>query len=108
MEIIEKLTEMIDEELDDAEKYARCALDQKQKADYPSLAETFYKLSEEEMKHMAMLHDQVTAIIEDYRKKNGEPPEAMMTVYKILHKRHISHAMEVRALQSAYKNPNAI
>lgn len=103
MKIIEKLSEMIEEELDDAEKYIRCAIDHK--TDYPALAEVFYKLSEEEMKHMGMLHDQVTAIIEDYKKKNGAPPEAMMTVYQILHKRHINHATEVRVLQSTYKNP---
>ena len=103
MVIIEKLSDMIDEEISDAEKYIRCAIEHK--TDRPTLAEVFYKLSEEEMKHMAMLHEQVVALIEDYKKKNGEPPEAMMTVYKILHRRHINHATEVRALQATYKNP---
>ena len=103
MKIIAKLSEMIEEELDDAEKYIRCALEHKQ--DMPNLAATFYKLSEEEMKHMGMLHDQVTAIINDYRAKNGNPPASMQEVYNILHKKHINHASTVRTLQAMFNNP---
>ena len=66
MKLIEKLCDMISEELDDAEKYARCAL--KHREDYPELAQTFYKLSNEEMDHMNALHKMVVSIIEDYRK----------------------------------------
>lgn len=106
MVIIEKLTEMMEEELDDSEKYIRCALDKRE--EYPAVAEVFYKLSEEEIKHMEMLHDQTTAIINQYKKANGAPPEAMMTVYKILHKRLINHLTEIRAMQNVYKNPTGI
>ena len=106
MKIVEKLCDMIAEELDDAEKYVRCAMEKK--AEYPVLAEVFYKLSEEEMKHMAILHEQVTAIIEDYRKKNGAPPEPMMAVYDYLHRKQIEHASEVKAMQALYKTPNAV
>ena len=101
MKIIEKLSDMIEEEINDAEKYIRCAMDNKEKR--PALAETFYKLSEEEMKHMSMLHDQVVAIIAEYRKTSGDPPEAMMTVYDILHKKHIEHAGMVKAYQLMFK-----
>ena len=41
------------------------------------------------MGHVNLLHTQVVAIIEEYRKKNGEPPEAMKTLYDILHRKHI-------------------
>lgn len=101
MKIIEKLCEMIDEEINDAMKYAKCA--NAYKDENPVLADTFIRLSEEEMKHMMTLHNQVIIIIDEYRRKNGEPPEAMKTVYDILHKRHIDKAAEAKAAISLYK-----
>ena len=55
------------------------------------------------MVHMNLLHTQVTLIIEDYRKKNGEPPEAMKVLYNILHRKHIEHAAAVKGMLALYK-----
>lgn len=101
MKIIEKLSEYIDEEINDAMKYAKCA--NVYKDENPSLADMFIRLAEEEMKHMMTLHNQVVLIIEDYKRKNGEPPEAMKAVYDILHRRHIDRAAEAKATISMYK-----
>ena len=101
MKIIEKLSAMIDEEIEDAMKYAKCALAYKD--DNIALADMFCRLAEEEMKHMLTLHSQVVTIIEDYKRKNGEPPETMKVVYDILHKRHIDKAAEAKAAISMYK-----
>lgn len=101
MKIIEKLCDMIEDELDDAEKYARCALEKKD--EYPQLAETFYKIANEEMVHMGLLHTHVVNLISDYRKTKGEPPEAMKTVYDILHRKHIEHAATVKGMLALYK-----
>ena len=64
MQIIKKLSEMIAEEIEDADKYARCALNYK--ATMPELADTFNRLSAEEMKHMQMMHEQVVRIIDNF------------------------------------------
>ena len=101
MEIIRKLSEMISDEIADADRYATMAL--KHKADNPTLAETFYRLSAEEMNHMNMLHDQVVRMIDLYRRENGEPPEPMMAVYGYLHGKHIDDSASVKAKQSMYK-----
>ena len=101
MKIIQELSDSIEEEIDDAIKYVKLAMDVRD--DYPNVAENIYKISEEEMKHMSILHTQVVSIIEDYRRKNGEPPEAMKMLYDILHRKHIEHAAEARAYQSMYK-----
>jgi len=101
MKLIEKLSEYIDEEINDAMKYAKCA--NLYKEENAVLADLFIRLAEEEMKHMMMLHNQVVSIIEDYKRKNGEPPEAMKAVYDILHKRHIDRAAEAKAVISMYK-----
>lgn len=52
MKLIEKLSEMIDEEIEDAGKYAKCAL--KYKEENPALSKTFYDLSTDEMRHMTL------------------------------------------------------
>lgn len=101
MKVIEKLSEYIDEEIGDSMKYIKCALAYKD--ENPTLADLFARLSEEEMKHMMLLHNQVVTIIEDYKRKNGEPPEAMKTVYDILHRRHIDKAAEAKAAIALYK-----
>ena len=101
MKIISKLSDMIEEELNDAEKYIRCAIDKKE--EYPELAETFHKLSLEEINHADMLHKQVVNLTTEYRKEHGDPPEKMQGIYDYLHKKQIDHANEIKVMQALYK-----
>lgn len=101
MKIIKNISEMIEEELADAKKYAKCAL--KYKEERPELAKRFYNISMEEMGHMKVLHDSVVEIITEYRKTNGDPPASMQGIYDYLHEKHITEAGEVRALQALFK-----
>lgn len=101
MKLVEKLSEMIDEEIEDAGKYAKCAL--KYKEENPALSKTFYDLSTDEMRHMTLLHDEVARIIAQYRKENGEPPTAMLAVYDYLHEKQIEKAKEVKDYQAMYR-----
>ena len=101
MKIIQQLSDNIDEEILDAEKYAREAL--LHKDDDRKLADVYARLSEEELGHMQRLHDAVAQIIQEYRQKNGEPPAEMLAVYNYLHERQIDHVSDVKRLQDIYK-----
>ena len=100
MKIIKCMSEQITDEICDAKKYAKCAL--KYKDEKPELGKLYMKLSQSEMEHMALLHEAVVGIIADYRKENGEPPEAMLAVYNYLHEKQIDDAAEVKALQGMF------
>ena len=94
MKLIQRLSDMIEEEIEDAWKYARCY--QSYRESDAELAKTFSMLSNAELTHVDMLHAQVVRLIEDYRRKNGEPPENMKAIYNYLHERHIEKVNDVR------------
>jgi len=102
MKIIEKLSDYIEEEIEDSEKYVDCAL--KYKEDNPMLAKVFYDLSMGEMGHVTALHDEVVRAINEYRNTNGEPPADMKARYDYLHERHVDDANYVKLKQMQYKN----
>lgn len=98
---IERLSDCIKEEIRDAEKYARYALDYK--IEDKALADTYYGLSNEELQHMDKLHSQVERLIIDYKTKKGDIPEGMKAIYEYLHKEWIENVKEVKILLSMYK-----
>lgn len=101
MKIIKELSEMIEEELEGAEHYAKEALAWKEQN--PMLGKVFYDISNEEMRHVNLLHGEVTKLIEQHRKEHGEPPAAMMAVYEYMHGRHIKKANCIKLYQGQYR-----
>lgn len=100
MRLIAKLSDMIEEEINDAGKYIRCALIHKE--DNPEAARVFYNLSNQELEHMAILHNLVVNLISEYKKEHGDPPPEMQARYDWLHERHVEDANEVMVLQASY------
>ena len=101
MKLIQMLCEMVDDEISDAHKYAKCALEYKDT--HPNLSKVFFDLSGAEMQHMTMLHTEVAKMIEKYRQEKGEPPEGMKVLYDYLHQKQIDKAAEVKTLQGMYR-----
>ena len=101
MKIIKCISEKIEEELQDADKYIEFAM--KWKSEEPETADLFYELSVEEMGHVNKLHEEVNELISEYRKENGEPPKEMMVLYDYLHEKHIAEATHIKVKQGIYK-----
>ena len=55
------------------------------------------------MRHVDLLHAEVVKLIEEYRKKSGDPPASMLAVYEYLHEKHIKEANEVKMYQAQYR-----
>ena len=101
MRIIEKIEDLIEEEIHDVKKYAKMAAELKK--EHPALAQVLYNISVQEENHQAALHTEVVKMIESYRRDHGEPPAAMMAVYEHVHKKHIDKMAEARRYQELYK-----
>lgn len=102
MLIIQHLSEMIKEEISDAEKYAQHAVSYRDKD--PELAQVFYRLANEELGHMDALHGQVVRIIEEYKSAGNTPPEGMLMIYNYLHDEMIRDVGEIRKMLSLYQS----
>lgn len=101
MKLIKTLSEMIEEEIEDAENYAKCALNHKESD--PELAHMFYNLANEELGHMEKIHKQVERLISQKRELDGEPPAPMMAVYNFLHERNIDHVLKIRMILDEFR-----
>ena len=101
MKIIQKLSDMIEEELEGACDYGKAAV--KYKEETPLLAKTFYDIATQELQHVTLLHEQVVKIIEDYRKVKGDPPASMQAVYDYLHEKQIEKANKAKSYLATYR-----
>ena len=101
MIIIQDLSEQIEDELEDACKYIDKALHLAEKDKVT--ADLYAQLSAEEMGHAEKLHNRVAAVIEQYRKENGQPSPEMQWRYNYLHNKHIDKAARIKVKQALYK-----
>ena len=99
MRIIKKLTKDIREEFNDAEKYAKAALEVK--AEYPMLADVFYRLAGEEVDHAMRLHGEVVKMI-DKAGKDSPAPAVMKEIWAFEHDLLLEEMAEVKRLMEMY------
>lgn len=98
MKEIKWLAEQIEEELHDAEKYAKSALYYKHTD--PDMSRLCGELARQELNHSDMLHGQAVKLIKAQREKGVEAPPAMQAVWDWQHERMIEHTNQVKMLLS--------
>lgn len=98
MKIIKHLVEQITEELEDAEKYAECAM--KHKESDKELAATYYSLAGQELDHMHRLHEQVARII---KASTEEAPPVMKAIWDWEHEKMVKWEHEIKLLLDMFR-----
>ena len=101
MKDIKCIVEFIEEEMEDAEKYAKKAMHYKDSD--KKLAETYATLSEEELRHAEMLHKEAVRLIEAHRAAGHTAPEGMMAVWDWEHEKQIDHKARVKTMLQLFR-----
>ena len=99
MRIIKNIAGQIREELHDAEKYAKLAIEHK--TDHPTLAGVYRRLANAELDHASMLHTEVVDIIKKTKEEKAIPP-VMLELWSWKHDELIEEEKEVRMLLDMY------
>ena len=101
MKAIKELVCNMREELEDAEKYAKAAM--QYKTEDPRLGDMYATLARAELDHCTIQHDHAVRLIDDYR-KDHTPPEAMMAIWDWEHEQMIDHKARITVMLNMYKN----
>ena len=97
MKIIKCLVKKIEEEMHDAEEYAKLAF--QYRGEYPEVSDVFLTLSRQEVTHVNMLHTQAERLIKDYRDEGNDPPAAMLAVYQWEHEKLMDGMARIKTMQ---------
>ena len=101
MQMISEMVDEIMEEYEDAEKYAKKAIQFQEER--PSLAGKYAAMAKQELEHGDKLHSEIVTIIQEYRAKNGQISEMKQKMYAREHKKMIDHVARVKALLAMVK-----
>lgn len=93
------LVKLMYDELGDAQKYAELALKYKDSESY--LADSFNKLSAQELEHFETLHAQAVRLVRDHAQT--EPPKGMKEIWEWEHERMIEWKAQIRNIQDFYR-----
>lgn len=96
MNMFEKLSEQICDELEDSARYAKWALEIKEED--RAVADSLYNISNDEMRHASILHNDVEIMIDTH-----DVPSDMMALWDYMKKKNIDKMQEAKTLQLLYK-----
>lgn len=101
MKDIKCIVEFMEEEMNDAEKYARKAMHYKDTD--RKLAEAYAGLSGEEIRHADILHEQAVRLIEANKASGRTVPESMKAVWDWEHDKAMDHKSRVKIMLDLYR-----
>ena len=101
MERLKLLFSLIDDELADSMKYGEKAMHYKDTE--PAMAELFYSLSLEELKHKSMLHNQLIKEMQSCIALHPEKEQEINAVYDVLNERQVEWENSIKMYHSSYR-----
>lgn len=101
MKKIKEIVEVIADELEGAECYAKKATEYRDTD--KALADTYARMAQVELGHVDEMHKHVVRVIEEHRKSGGEVPAAMQAVWDWEHGKAVDNAARVKSLLSVYR-----
>ena len=101
MKVLKDLIQKADDTLDEIEWYAEKA--HHLKMDHRAIADTYIKIAEMHISIYGMLHERMTAVIEEHRRQSGEPPKTMLAIWEYEHEKLVKEFAEAKYLIEEYK-----
>lgn len=99
-EMMKKVQNQMEEELDDAYNYIKLALELKDSD--RRYADAYYTMSQQEVSHMNVLHGLATQSIKELDGAS-EHYERMKVIYTFLHERLLDKSAQVNTMLTMYK-----
>lgn len=99
--MITKLSEMALEEAHGACKYAKLAV--KYKTEKPSIADALYRISTEELNHMALLNGEAAKELEHCKAEDPDGAAMLEILYDYIREQEIDVANKAKIFQNQYK-----
>lgn len=101
MKILKDLIDKSEDTLEEVEWYAEKSLILKMQ--HRQLADLYNKLAEIHINIYEMMHQQMVAIIDEYRKTGQEVPAQMQAIWEYKHKELVKHFAELKVMVDEYK-----
>lgn len=101
MKEIKYLSEYIQEELEDAEKYAKAAL--RYKDVDREFSQVFAELSKQELAHSETLHHQAVRLIKSQTDKGVTVPASMQAVWDWEHDKMMDRTAKIKQMLDMYR-----
>lgn len=102
MKEIKELAAFINEEVDGVLGYAKEAVAYRLLR--PPLAETYYKIAQQEYQHVTMLHEQAAKLVKEAEASGVKYPKAMRDKWDETHKTAIDKMAEAKTYLAMYKD----
>jgi hypothetical protein len=101
MKILSKMIEKAHDTMEEIEFYAEKALHYK--SDHKAIADTYNKIADMHITIYDMLHKEMVALIDEYKRMGNNPPPEMLAIWDYEHKKLIKEFAEAKTLVDEYK-----
>lgn len=100
MKKIAVMVEVMQKELETAEKYAKKAVEYK--AEDKAVAETLDAIAGQKQEAVEKMHTHIERIIKEYNAEHGQPPAPMMMIWKWEHEKIMDQSARIKVIRANF------